>query len=85
MKTITLVAFLLLLSIAGKAAEKRGPKNGLKPQLGTSFRFDGTTLRGKYRTSLGTSAIVENDKYLEDLLGGRRSFKDRIQEDQKRN
>lgn len=79
------MAFVLLLGNVGKAAENRGTKNSLKAQLGTSFRFDGTTLRGKYRTSLGTSATVENDKYLEDLLGGRRSFKDRIQEDQKRN
>lgn len=85
MKSLTLVAFLLLSLTVAKAVEHRGQKNGLKPQLGTSFRFDGTTLRGKYRTSLGTSATVENDKYLEDLLGGRRSFKDRIQEDQQRN
>jgi hypothetical protein len=54
-------------------------------KLGTSFRFDGTTLRGKYQTSLGTTATVENDKYLEDLLGARKHFKDRLQKEQDRN
>lgn len=58
-------------------------KNDAK--LGTSFRFDGTTLRGKYQTSLGTTATVESDKYLEDLLGARKHFKDRLQKDQDRN
>lgn len=56
-----------------------------KAKLGTSFKFDATSLKGKYQNALGTNATVENDKYLDDLLAGRKDFKDRITEDVNRN
>ncbi len=67
------------------AQKKQLRKVNPRAQLGTSFRFDGTTLRGKYQSALGTTATVENDKYLDNLLGGRKSFRDRVHEDEKRN
>ncbi len=84
---ITIMMACLLLSMNSVLAAKKGgqPKRNSNVQLGTSFKFDGTTLRGKYQSALGTSATVENDKYLEDLLGGRKSFADRTQEDRERN
>lgn len=93
MKTAVLVASLLLTlisSFGASALAKPGPNEGkkvegTKPKLGTSFKFDGSALRGKYQTSLSTKAAVENDKLLEDLLGGRTQFEDRIQQDQERN
>ncbi len=90
MKNTILMACLLLLSCgsAMALAEKAGKtakRGNSKAQLGTSFKFDGTTLRGKYNTSLGTNATVEDDKYLDDLLGGRKSFNDRNQKDNLRN
>lgn len=66
-------------SMISKKQIKKGP------QLGTSFKFDGARLRGKYQTSLNTSATVENDKLLEDLLRGRTEFEDRLEEENERN
>lgn len=84
MKISILMACLLLLVEATEAA-KGVATTSKKGNLGTSFKFDGTTLRGKYNTSLGTSATVEDDKYLDDLLGGRKSFNDRIKKENQRN
>lgn len=86
-KLILLAPFLLqLLTAQNLFAQKPVKKaDALKAQLGTSFKFDGTALRGKYQSSLNTKATVENDKLLDDLLGGRREFADRIQDDQQRN
>jgi hypothetical protein len=87
MKISILMACLLLPILTANAAQSKkvSPSSASTAKLGTSFKLDGSTLRGKYQTSLGTNATVENDKYLDDLLGGRKSFKDRIQEDQNRN
>lgn len=83
---------LILLSIltvnvgqaATGAAHKRKSTNA-NAKLGTSFKFDGSNLRGKYQSSLSTTATVENDKFLEDLLGGRTQFEDRNQKELDRN
>lgn len=88
MKTLNVMACILLLNLGSAMAVGKGvpqKKGNTKAQLGTSFKFDGTTLRGKYNTSLGTSATVEDDKYLDDLLGGRKSFNDRDQKENQRN
>jgi hypothetical protein len=60
-------------------------KPSRQAKLGTSFKMDGTALRGKYQSSLGTRATVENDKSLDDLLTGRTQFDDRIQQDSEKN
>ncbi len=64
----------------GKSAKSKG-----KSQLGTSFRFDGSTLGGKYQNSPGTTAMIEDDKFIDDLLGARKNFTDRINKDRVRN
>lgn len=46
-------------------------------QLGTSFSFEAASVRGKYQTAGQGIAMVEDEKVLDDLLGLRRSFKDR--------
>lgn len=95
MKQSLILALVLLnfLTISPSFAQS-GKKTGAAPKktisnknvkLETSFKFDGSALRGKYQTSLNTTATVENDKFLEDLLGGRTQFEDRIQKDQERN
>ncbi len=96
MKTILQLACALLMFQTANAAS--GPKNqdAKKPakaatpsrdraKLGTSFRFDGSSLHGKFQNSPSTTATVENDKFLEDLLGARKHFNDRLREDQSRN
>ena len=95
MKTVSKLALILLLSTmslnnaqaaqAAKGKVKKSEVTGTKAQLGTSFKFDGTALRGKYQSSLSTAATVENDKLLDDLLKGRTQFEDRLQGDSKRN
>jgi hypothetical protein len=88
MKTLILLAPFLLSMLGAPgalAANKAKKAEGNKPQLGTSFKFDGSALRGKYQSSLNTKATVENDKLLEDLLAGRKEFNDRIQDDLNRN
>lgn len=93
MKTgLTLLASLLLISSIGLAAGTKTAAKTKKPQpsfngaqLGTSFRFDGSSLHGKFQSAPSTVATVENDKYLDDLLGARRNFKDRLKNDSERN
>ncbi|WII71902.1 hypothetical protein QJS83_15670 [Bdellovibrio sp. 22V] len=91
MKSALTLALVLLLSQVSLASGKSA-KNGKadkpvakKSQLGTSFRFSGSSLRGKYQTSMGTAATVENDKLLEDLLKGRTQFEDRQEKETERN
>jgi len=86
-KIIFLAPFLLQLLTAQSLYAQGSAKkaDALKAKLGTSFKFDGSALRGKYQSSLNTKATVENDKLLEDLLAGRKEFSDRIQDDQQRN
>ncbi len=87
--SILMVSLLLLTSmsvgVASTTDTGKKKKGNSTTKLGTSFKFDGSTLRGKYQTSLGTSATVENDKYLDDLLGGRKHFEDRVKKDDQRN
>ncbi|MBK9324146.1 MAG: hypothetical protein IPM97_14570 [Bdellovibrionaceae bacterium] len=87
MKNLFVLALLLLLSQSGIAvnSKSKSPAKSNGTKLGTSFRFDGSSLRGKYQTSLSTTATVENDKYLEDILQGRKEFTDRQKADQNRN
>ncbi len=56
-----------------------------KSQLGTSFHFDGSNLSGKYQNSPGTTAMIEDDKFIDDLLGARKNFVDRMNKDRVRN
>ncbi len=89
MKALISLALVLLLPMVTMAAGNKG-QNTKNPaqkraQLGTSFKFDGTALRGKYNSSMNTAATVENDKLLEDLLKGRTQFEDRQEKEQERN
>jgi hypothetical protein len=60
---------------------KKVTKTTQEGQLGTSFAFDAASVRGKYQMAGQGIAAVEDEKVLDDLLGLRRSFKDReIQE-----
>jgi len=84
MKTMISLALVLLISQMSLASGKT-TKPAPKRQLGTSFKFTGSSLRGKYQTSMGTAATVENDKLLDDLLKGRTQFADRLEKETERN
>ncbi|MEZ0392819.1 MAG: hypothetical protein ACAH59_11435 [Pseudobdellovibrionaceae bacterium] len=86
MKTLIQMASVLLFLFSMEQAFAKADLNKKnQAKLGTSFRFDGSSLHGKYQTSPSTTAIVEDDKFMEDLLGARKHFNDRIQKDQSRN
>jgi len=89
MKKLILVAFVLLTQMSVEQAMATVKKDTKKTtesraQLGTSFRFNPNALHGKRQVSPNLTATVENDKYLDDLLAPRRSFKDRIEQDKQR-
>ena len=88
MKLIILLASALLMyqtASAANVSKVTTTPSRDKAKLGTSFRFDGSNLHGKYQNSLSTTATVENDKFLEDLLGARKHFTDRESKDLGRN
>ena len=94
MKSVISLALILLVSqvtLAAKpeAKKAKGPSQKAhtvrKAQLGTSFRLDGSALRGKFNSSMNTAATVENDKLLDDLLKGRTQFEDRSEKESERN
>lgn len=83
-----LVLTLGLNTLAQAKASKSQKKNPQKvtkkvtsraqdSQLGTTFSFEAASVRGKYQTAGQGIAMVEDEKVLDDLLGLRRSFKDR--------
>ena len=88
-KIIMALVLLKALTVGSLAMATTPAKKNVKmpaqAKLGTSFKFDGTALRGKYQSSLNTAATVENDKMLEDLLKGRTQFEDRKQDETVRN
>ena len=88
MKNSLILALVLLLGVlpeSSMAAAKKTLKKKPESTLGTSFKLDGSSLRGKYQSSMSTTATVENDKYMDDLLAGRKEFNDRLQQDSERN
>ncbi|RYZ90361.1 MAG: hypothetical protein EOP04_04160 [Proteobacteria bacterium] len=89
MKNSLILALVLLLGVLPESSMAAKKKETLKKKpestLGTSFKLDGSSLRGKYQSSMSTTATVENDKYMDDLLAGRKEFNDRLQQDSERN
>jgi hypothetical protein len=88
MKSIISLALILLVSqmtFAANPSKKAKDSGAKKPRLSTSFKFDGSALRGKYNSSMSTAATVENDKLLDDLLKGRTQFADRLEKETERN
>jgi len=61
----------------GKAAGKSAGGNGGK-QVGREFVFDGSTVSGRYHSAGEAVAKVEQEKKMNDLVGMRRDFKDRL-------
>lgn len=90
MKTLILILSICVFSFniaEAKTKKSKSPqktkvtktvkKNDPDGQLGTSFSFDAASVRGKYQMAGQGIASVEDEKVLDDLLGLRRSFKDR--------
>ncbi len=59
-----------------KSVEKSSAKNN--NQLSTDVRFDGQLVGGKIQSPFESLTVVENEKSIEDLIGMRANFSDRI-------
>lgn len=74
MKT-TLISILLIIAFhQAHAAQKSQPG-----KLSTDIQFDGYTVGGKIQTPFESLTEVENEKLIDQLIGARKNFNDRIQ------
>ncbi len=69
--------------LALKTSQKAGPKANQKAKesgkrLGREFVFDGSNVNGQYHSAGEAVAKVEQEKKMNDLVGMRRDFKDRL-------
>lgn len=80
---LTLTA-LVTFSFEASAAAKKGAKKSSDSGLSTEVHFDGTDVNGRYQTAPEAVSTVEDEKLLEDLLGVREDFKDRLKKMSKR-
>ena len=67
------------LSKKQKASEKTGPSKS-KGKLSREVVFDGSVVNGKYLASGEAVSTVENEKKLNNLIGMRADFKDRLED-----
>ena len=83
MKTLALAFALLYMAtifVAQTADAKQAQvQTTKKKKLSTNLDFDDRTVGGKYNFSTEAITTVENDKSLDDLIGVRKNFKDRIE------
>lgn len=63
---------------ASKKISAAKPKAASASELQTDVKFDDSVLHGQYQTPEEALARVENEKGLDDLLGVRKHFKDRL-------
>jgi hypothetical protein len=85
MKQLRIVlALLLVLSFSAAEAvnhKKKKSVQKVKSNLGTSYVFEDGVVHGKYQYADESVSTVENEKVLNSLLGVRRDFRDRLQEE----
>lgn len=91
----TIAAFLLGTSLvvaessAASSVRKHAPtkataKSNKSSEYSTSMSFEGASLKGKVQSGSLRRIVVENDKSLDDLLGVRKHFDDREQQEKGR-
>jgi hypothetical protein len=77
------IASLPSLAAPKKQARKKAAavkRAAVKSDLQTDVRFDDSAVHGQYQVPEEALAKVENEKGLNDLLGVRKHFKDRLLE-----
>lgn len=83
MKTLTLSLIVSLLVSAFVSAQAapiaKKSKVKAKPKLSTEVDFNDRLVGGKYQYASEAITTVENDKILDDLIGVRKHFNDRVQ------
>ncbi len=66
--------------VASAAVTKNNSKNSSK--LSTDVRFDGQLVGGRIQSPFESLTVVENEKEIDDLIGMRTNFSDRIMKSQ---
>jgi len=79
MKTAVILALILHIGIETMAKEKK-PMGKLE----TNIRLNGSAIQGKGLKPMLLDTLSEQDKYLEDIVGIRKNFQDRIERDKNR-
>lgn len=74
---VVLSSSLAQASTKKKAVAHKKPKSNLTQEA----VFNGATVNGKYQIAGGAVSAVENEKTLNDIVGGRKDFKDRLKQD----
>lgn len=67
----------------GRPSEARVPR-GVQPKLSTTMSFSGSRVGGQYQIPSEATAKIENEKPIEELLGLRTQFRDRMKQDEER-
>lgn len=87
MKKLLFIAISLIFAsqpvFAAKASKKQAVKKSAAKKnkdanLGTDFQFDNSMVNGRYQSADEALAVVEDEKTLNDLIGPRTQFKDRL-------
>ncbi len=81
MRNIILVITAVVVSASAGAATKNKASKAPKKKLTQEANFTGATVNGKYQIAGGAVSAVENEKTLNDIIGGRKDFKDRLKAD----
>jgi hypothetical protein len=79
LKILALAFALLFIATVFVAKVEAAPKKPAQKKLSTSVDFDDRTVKGKYMFSTEAITTVENEKTLDDLIGVRKNFSDRIE------
>ena len=78
MKFVWMGIILNLIMSSTVTAKSQKPSPARQSSTKTEFHFDGSTIHGRYQSGEEALARVENEKIMNDLLGIRKDFKDRL-------
>ena len=85
MKSRALTTFVVLALVIGFSVAAQAQVPGeTKAKLSTDLRFSDMEVSGKYQYADEALALVEDEKGLDDLLGLRSDFRDRLKRETKR-
>lgn len=79
--SLSLPLFFAMPSASAKGAAKKAKTTkvaGISKDLSQDIKFSDQLIQGRYNYSDEALVTVENEKYLDDLLGVRKNFKDRV-------
>ena len=96
MKKTLIIGFIYALALAAMIlptlAHASGSRHKVKRETGnaasklsTTMAFSGSRVGGQYQVPSEATAKIENEKPIEELLGLRTQFRDRMKQDEERN